>query len=297
MNSAQIDHALIRTPVAWPLRIMIAIIVFIAGLGLLSAWALGLSAAQLDHGLRGQMTVEIALDAEGKIDSERMPAVLKELRAIKGVTTATPIDAKQMAALLGPWLGQGVLDAKSLAQLPVPQLIDLQVADPKIGSTITALLQKKFPDATLADHQQWVKQLARNVRWAASAMLLLVGVLLLALFSTVVFACRAGLNVQLPTVTLLHTIGATDAYICAQMQRYALRLVWPGCVLGVLACAAASVLLIKLVVLLAPNHYAPAQDTFWSGAVALGLCLPVLALVFARLSANLATQRVLLTMP
>lgn len=297
MNHARIDHALIRTPVAWPLRIMIAIIVFIAGFGLFTAWALGLSAAQLDRGLRGQMTVELAAGDDGKVDNAQIPALIKELKTIPGVANAALIEPQQMAALLRPWLGQNTLDTKSLALLPLPQMIDVQVTDQRTAPQISAMLQKKFPAATLADHQQWVKQLAQNVRWAATAMLGLVGVLLLALFSTVVFACRAGLNVQLSTVSLLHIIGATDAHICNQMQRYALRLVWPGCVLGMVTCAIASAGLIQLVIMLAPNKYAPAQDMFWSGAVVLGLCLPLLALLFARISANLATQRVLQTMP
>ncbi len=147
------------------------------------------------------------------------------------------------------------------------------------------------------DHQQWVKQLAHHARLAATAVLALVSVLLLALFSTVVFACRAGLNVQLPTVTLLHILGATDTHICDQMRRYAWRLVWPGCVLGVVACGLSSALLIRMIATLAPSKYAPAQDIFWVGATALGLCLPMLALLFARLSATMATQRVLQAMP
>ena len=294
---AQIDHALIRTSVAWPLRIMIAIIVFIAGFGLLSAWALSLSAAQLDRGLRGQMTVEIAPDDNGRIDPALTAALIRQVQALPGVTAVKPLPPAQVAELLRPWLGKNMPDAESLALLPLPQLIDIHVADPAATPGIATMLQKQFPAAALADHRQWVQQLAQQARWAAIALLAIVGVLLAALFSTVVFACRAGLNVQLPTVTLLHIIGATDNHICSQMRRYAWRLVWPGCLLGMLACGGASLLLIHLIAIVTPGAYSPAQDVFWIGAGALAVCLPLLALLFARLSANFATRRVLRAMP
>jgi cell division transport system permease protein len=297
MMNARIDHALIRTPVAWPLRIMIAIIVFIAGFGLLSAWALSLSASQLDHGLRGQLTIELPPDDNGKIDNTLTAALVKDISTLHGVLSAQALTLEQTAELLRPWLGAETLDAKNIALLPLPQLIDVHVSDAEVAATLTPLLHKKYPTATLADHQQWIQKLAGQARLAAYGLLALVLVLLLALLSTVAFACRAGLNVQLPTVALLHVIGATDAHICNQMQRYAWRLVWPGCVLGVIACGLASAGLIHLVALLSPNKYSIAQDSFWTGAVILGLGLPVLTLFFARVSAQFATQRVLRAMP
>lgn len=296
MNQGRIDHALIRTPVAWPLRIMIAVIVFISGLGLLSAWALSLSAAQLDRGLRGQMTLELPPDENGKIDATQAAEVTKALDDLPGVKSVHALTADETAALLRPWLGQKS-DAKSLALLPLPQLIDIQVTDPAVAKTLAAQLAKKYPAASLADHQLWIQTLAQQARLAALALLALVGVLLLALFSTVAFACRAGLNVQLATVALLHVIGATDAHICGQMRRYAWRLVWPGCVLGVIGCSLASTALVHALVTLAPSKYVPSETHFWLGAVALSLGLPLLAWGFARVSANLATMRVLRAMP
>lgn len=296
MNEARIDNALIRTPVAWPLRIMLAVIVFISGLGLLSAWALSLSAAQLDRGLRGQMTLELPPDDNGKIDAAQTAEISRALDDLPGIKSVHALTAEETAALLRPWLGQSG-DAKSLAMLPLPQLIDIQLTDPAMASSVNTMIGKKFPGAILSDHQLWTQKLAQQAKLAALALLVLVTILLLALFSTVAFACRAGLNVQLPTVALLHTIGATDAHICGQMRRYAWRLVWPGCVLGVLGCAMASAALIHLLVTFAPGKYAPAEDVFWAGAGALSLGLPLLAWGFARVSANLATLRVLRAMP
>ncbi len=296
-TTARIDHALIRTPVVWPLRIMIAIIVFIAGLGLLTAYALTLSAGQLDRGLRGQLTIELAPDENGKVDAAQVAALVKDVNAINGVQKAQPLTLEQTAALLRPWLGQNALDVKSLALLPLPQLIDVQVRDEQVATVLAPLLQKKFPAATLQNHQLLVQKFAQQARFAAFGLLALALVLLVALFSTVSFACRAGLNVQLPTVALLHIIGATDGYIKGQMQRYAWRLVWPGCVLGVVGCGLASAALIEFVISMAPTKYTPAEDDFWFGATLLAVCLPLLAWLFARLSASLATMRVLRAMP
>jgi cell division transport system permease protein len=297
MKHARIDHALIRTPVAWPLRIMIAVIVFIAGLGLLAAWTLAVGAGQMDQGLRGQMTVELPPDADGKPDTARIAALTKALEKIDGVTSARLLSAEQMAKLLRPWLGAAAGDRQSLAGLPLPQLIEVRTENTAAALRIKDLLQKNYNEASLFDHAVWLRGLTQKLQFFALALLGLVGILLAALISTIIFACRAGLNVQLPTINLLHIIGATDEHICDQMRRYAFRLVWPAGILGAFACAGASYGFSRLALLTAPNPANASLAIFWSGAVAIALLLPLLSCVSARASAGWATRRVLLAMP
>ena len=297
MINARIDHALIRTPVAWPLRIMTAIIVFLAGMALISAWSLALGAAKLDQELRGQLTIELPPNEDGTIADEKTKALTAALKDVEGVTEVKPLTTEDAARLLRPWLGAETTDAAKLSLLPLPQLIDVQVGDAKAVTAINALLRKKFAGATLTDHQLWLQALAEKARLGAGALLALVGIMLLALFSTVIFACRAGLNVQKPTVTLLHILGATDDHICRQMQRYAWRLVWPGCLLGVLACIGAGVALSRAAHTLLPQESANMTESFWFGALTVAVTLPLLTLLFAGFSATLATRRVLQALP
>lgn len=297
MIHARIDHALIRTPVAWPLRIMTAIIVFLAGMALTGSWSLALSAAKLDQELRGQLTIELPPNEDGTLATEKTVALVAALKDIEGVREVKPLSVEDAARLLRPWLGAETTDAAKLSLLPLPQLIDVQVNDAKTIATISTLLHKKYPSATLTDHQVWLQALAAKARVAAGTLLGLVGIMLLALFSTVIFACRAGLNVQKPTVTLLHILGATDDHICRQMQRYAWRLVWPGCLLGVLACGGAGIALSSAVQTLMPQQSMGMMDSFWFGAVVVALSLPLLTLLFAGMSATLATRRALRALP
>lgn len=297
MINARIDHALIRTPVAWPLRIMTAIIVFLAGMALISAWSLALGAARLDADLRGQLTIELPPNEDGTLATEKTAALVAALEKLTGVTAVKPLTTEDAARLLRPWLGAETTDTAKLTLLPLPQLIDVQVSDAKAVTAISALLRKKFANATLTDHQVWLQALADKARLAATALLGLVGIMLLALFSTVIFACRAGLNVQKPTVTLLHILGATDDHICNQMRRYAWRLVWPGCLLGVLACIGAGLALSRAGQTLMPQQAAEMMQSFWVGALLVALALPLLTLLFAGVSAKLATRRALQALP
>ena len=297
MIHARIDHALIRTPVAWPLRIMTAIIVFLAGMALISAWSLALGATKLDQDLRGQLTIELPPNEDGTIAAEKTAALVAVLEKLDGVIEVKPLTNEDAARLLRPWLGAETADASKLSLLPLPQLIDVQVRDSKVVAAINTLLRKKFTSATLTDHQLWLEALADKARLAATALLGLVGLMLLALFSTVIFACRAGLNVQKPTVTLLHILGATDDHICRQMQRYAWRLVWPGCLLGVVACVGAAMALRSAAHTLLPQQSVDMTESFWVGASLVSVSLPLLTLLFAGMSANLATRRVLQALP
>lgn len=292
--NVQLDQAMIRTPLTWPLRIMIAAIIAVAGLALLAGLGLGVGAAQLDHGLRGQMTVEIPTDDQGHIDPKLVAAILQDLRAIPGITAA-PLAVDQIGHLLQPWLSKDHAAAE-LAALPLPQLLDVQAAHETAALRTGTMLRQKYPAVIVSDHQVWLNQLAGTLRQLAAVAIIVVAALFVALFSTVIFACRAGLAVHRPMIELLHIIGAPGARIIGEMRRYAWRLVWPGCVIGLFGAALAAGLIANMAQHLTPEKLASIPALFWTGTGILALGLPLLTLILAAFSARWATQRVLATM-
>ncbi|MEJ0062340.1 MAG: hypothetical protein WDO70_03845 [Alphaproteobacteria bacterium] len=291
--SVQLDRALIRDPFTWPLRLMIAVIVFVAGTGLMAAWTLTMAAAEFDRGLSGQLTVELPPADNGKPDPARAAALLKDIASAPGVMSAAPLTQAQMTQLLRPWLGK---DA-SLEALPLPQLIDVRVQDSAASADLAALLAKKYPEAGVNDHRLWVERLAAMVERAAALLFAIVLALLAALGGTVMFACRAGLAVHKPIVELLHVIGAPDAHICRQMRLYAWRLVWPASLLGLAACVLAAAALAASMRELQFANSSGTMTTFWAGNAILAALLPLMAVMFAWLGAHSATRRILLAMP
>ena len=290
----QLDQTMIRTPLTWPLRIMIAAIVAVAGLALLAGLGLAIGAAQLDHGLRGQMTIEIPTDAQGHVDPQLVATIVQELRQVPGVKAAA-LTPEQVGHLLQPWLSQDHAEAE-LATLPLPQLLDVQVADDASVGKITSLLHQKHPTYIVSDHQTWLNQLADTLRQLAVVALVVVFALFVALFSTVIFACRAGLAVHRPMIELLHIIGAPGKRINGEMRRYAWRLVLPGCVLGLASAALTAGLIANVAQHLTPTTLTAVPVVFWTGAAILGVGLPSLTLLLASLSAWWATRRVLASM-
>ncbi len=289
--SVQLDQAMIRTPLTWPLRIMIAAIVAVSGLALLAGLGFGVGAAQLDHGLRGQMTVEIPPDDQGRVDPGQVAAITQDLRAIIGVT-ATPLAADQIGRLLQPWLSKDHA-ATELAAMPLPQLLDVQAVNEAAAMRVNVMLGQKYPMVIVSDHQTWLNQLAGTLRQLAMVAIIVVAALFAALFSTVIFACRAGLAVHRPMIELLHIIGAPGTRIIGEMRRYAWRLVWPGCVIGLFGAALAAALVANMAQHLTPEKLASVPGIFWIGTGILALGVPLLTLTLAALSARWATQRVL----
>ena len=292
--SMKLDQAMIRTPMTWPLRVMIAAITAVAGLALAAGLALGVGAAQLDQGLRGQMTIEIPPDDKGRVDPALTAAIRKDLSAMPGVS-AEPLRREQIARLLQPWLGAEA--AADLDALPLPQLLDVKVDDDNAGTRIAAMMRQKYPEVAVADHQAWLNDLSRALRRFAAVAIIIGAALFAALFSTVIFACRAGLAVQRPMIELLHLIGATGGYIGREMRRYAWRLVWPGCAVGLIAAILIGAMAANMAGHLAPTGLAATPGILWLGIGGLIAGLPMLIMILTAVSAFWATRQMLRTMP
>lgn len=226
---------------------LVGFMVYLAALALTAGIAMQKLVLRWDQGLAGRLTVQLpppdsaSPGAEGREVEARLAEVITLLQNTPGVTDAEALDRDEIAALLEPWLGDGVHDQ----DLPLPTLISVTLdpeAAPDLGA-LSARLTRVVPGAVIDDHQRWLGNLldfAHTIETLAILIVIAVGGTAVI---TVVFVTRAGLSIHRRVIDLLHLIGAQDSYIARQFQGHALRLGLQGGSIG-LVLALATILLI-----------------------------------------------------
>jgi cell division transport system permease protein len=197
----------------------IAALVYSAVLALAVA-AVADHALRLYH-LRAQLvTVTLPPIENPDQSTQETVAALDVLQQTRGVTSATVVPPEELEALLAPVLG----DAQDEGDLPLPRLIDVTL-DPLTKPDLAVLegqLQKVAAGATIgaeALSRDRAERMATFFRaWGGGAgLVILLGALLAALLIT-----RISLKAQTQVVELLRSMGAPDAYLARQFERYAL---------------------------------------------------------------------------
>ncbi|WP_308915405.1 cell division protein FtsX [Jannaschia sp. LMIT008] len=198
---------------------------FLAVFALALAFAAGTLADRWSQGLSDALTLRMPTDAtDAQVD-----AALTILRTTPGVAGATVLDDAAQAALLAPWLGDGV----PVDDLPLPRLIDVALGDP--GPDVEGLrlrLAGEAPRAVLDDHGRWRAPLvdaAARLRLLSWATLGLIAGVTAAI---VTLAAQAALAANAEVIRVLRLIGARDAFVVrAFARRFTLRAL-AGAVLG-----------------------------------------------------------------
>lgn len=275
---------------------LVGVMMYLAALALVGALSLGTAAQRWQAGVAGSLTVQLAAPAsetEARLAASRLEAALAIIRQTEGVVRAEALTPTQIAALLEPLLG----DPKLIAELPLPQLIDVTLANGARLDTaaLTARLATAAPGAVVDDHGRWLASLARLARtgWLlAAAIVILTG---LATAATVVFTTRTGLAIHHEAIELLHLMGASDGFIARQFEREATLQGLVGGIVGVLAAGAT---------MAAIGAFAGAIDLPVVGRlvvstddVGLLLLLPLAAALVALVTARLVVLRALARMP
>ncbi len=217
---------------------LVAVMVYLAALALVSAMAMSKIVTRWDHGLSGQITVQLPVSESDLTEAEikeRREDVIRLLLQSPGVLAANHMSAAETAALLEPWLGQ----SSGLSELPLPDLIAVEIDQltPPNTTALSVQVQAIVTGATIDDHQRWLGNLlslARSIEIVAALVVLLVG---LSAVIMVVFVTRMGLAVHYQIVELLHLIGAQDGYIAREFQLHALKLGFYGGLVGVIFAA------------------------------------------------------------
>lgn len=275
---------------------IIGLMVFLATLALAAAMMLSELATRWDTGLSGILTVQVppASDPNGPGTAERLETVLALLRAESQVATARVLDAAETRRLLEPWLG----DAATLADLPVPALVDVTLRGDGAGVDLDDLrrrLDAVAPGTSVDSHAAWLgelRRLARTIELVALAVIVLVGS---AAVAAVVLVTRAGLAIHAHVVELLHLMGAPDGYVARQFQIHVTGLAMQGA-LGGLALALATLF---AVVLVAGDLQAPLLPTLRlsAGQWLVLVVIPLAAILLATVAARWAALRELARLP
>lgn len=227
-----------------PLTAVIAVMSFLAALALASFLFIADAASDWTGDLQRGLTIQIKGADAGDIAAQTEEA-MRILRSTEGVLEARALPPEESAKLLEPWLGKGNIGA----YLNIPALIEVRV-DERLRRDLGLLrsrLQAAAPGAVLDDHGAWRKRLAAA---AGSGQLIAFAVFVLimgAASAISILAARAGLAANREIVSILHMVGATDAFVANQMQRrflvLGLRGAFAGLALAVLALGLAALVM------------------------------------------------------
>jgi cell division transport system permease protein len=194
-----------RGPTPWVIAIMSFSILIIAATGL----ALANTAGSLSSAIQSRYSVEVPNGGQN------LGALVATIKASPGVSSAEPVPESDMRHTLRRWLGP---EAESV-DLPVPALVNFDVATGADLDAIQRRVQAISPAARISAHRDRVAPLLRSMRsvqWLAFGLVLLLSA---AAAAAVVLAARGALDTHRPTIEVMHGIGATDLQLTHIFQR------------------------------------------------------------------------------
>lgn len=264
-------------PTPWLIAIMMFVMILVGAAGL----ALLESASLVRGGVAHRYSIQIADGAA------QAPAALAAARAVPGVVAATAVPEAELRATLSRWLGPAANDDK--LGLPLPVLIDVDLADGAAPDAVSAAVRRAVPSAQWIAHRDRLAPMLgalNSLALAAGAIVLLT---VLATAAAVVLAARSALEAHRQTIDIMHGVGATDQQIARLFQRkLALDALTGGIAGGLLAA-------LVLAVVAAGGM---ARAGAWSGARLLGsgdlallAALPFLGAVLATIVARTTVLR------
>ena len=187
------------------IAIMMFVMVIIAAAGL----ALADAARLVARGVENRYSVQIADGAA------RAPAAMQALRGVAGVAAVRPVPETEMRRTLERWLGP----AGAQADLPLPALIDVDLAPGASPDSAAKAVERAVPGARFVEHSATLAPLMRGMRSLSWLAMTLVVLIALATAAAVVLAARGALDTNRATIEVMHGIGATDDQIAGLFQR------------------------------------------------------------------------------
>lgn len=226
--------------IAGPMPWVIAIMMFLTVLTAAGGLALRHAAASIGADLADRITVQI-VEAEPAARERQATAALAMLRADPALASVHRIDAAEMKALLGPWLGEGDLEQ----DLPLPVLIDAVFASdrPHDEAAFERALRRVAPGARVDEHGRSLAPLAGLIgalKWLALGLVLLMAG---AAGAVVMLAARAALDTYRAAIDIMHLLGATDVQIARLFQR---RLALDALFGGLIGLVAAALVILPI---------------------------------------------------
>jgi cell division transport system permease protein len=217
---------------------IVAVMVFLAGLAAAFAIVVGDAIDAWDDTLSGRLTIQVPAENPAAAD-RRVAELVRLLDGRPEIATVAVLSTADVINLLEPWLGAASATLGASGNLPLPRLIDVELATgvDYDATLLRAEIAGIDPAAIVDDHRDWMGSLidlARLVEAVAFLVLALIGASAIA---AVVFTTRSGLAVHAPIIELLHLMGARDRYVARQFQRHAMWLGMRGGAIGSVAAA------------------------------------------------------------
>jgi cell division transport system permease protein len=221
---------------------VLAIMLFLTVLAAAGGIGAARGAEALRGVLAGRATVQI-VTADAATRTALAARVLATLRTSPAVRQAIVVPPAALARLLGPWLG----DAATGADLPIPALIDIELApQPGALAQVRARLAAITPAARVdahADALAGTGTLLAMLTVLAGAVVVLMSA---GSAAVVLLAVRSGLGAHRTTIEVMHGLGATDAQVAQLFQRRIARDAGVGAAAGGVAAWAVILLLGRL---------------------------------------------------
>jgi cell division transport system permease protein len=221
------------------LKILIALMSFLAILALSGSFALSEMKDRWSSGLENKASIEIpAKDQAGNIltpdqirsYSQQIYNALGQHPAVENVTI---MSEEEISSLVAPWLG----DDMAFDQIPLPGILTVSFKDkvPLDKKIFASRLKDIAPMARLDTHESWLNDVLRftgALKFSAILITMIIGLITVV---AIAGAVQSRMAVYREELELLHLMGAADSYISKQLQRFIFILCLQGAVIGTVA--------------------------------------------------------------
>lgn len=191
-----------------PLFFVLMIMVFLACICAIAAHSSYRAAHQWGADLRGSATVQIHA-GEGEDAAALQAAVILLAKEHPGIRKTRALTDDESRALLEPWLGSIGLPES----LPVPALVDLELAPNADLEGFSSTLSQRGITAEIDDHQRWGRDIDRAIRAVQILATLSLILLISATSAAAIFATQSGLAARASIINVLQQVGAAPRYI------------------------------------------------------------------------------------
>ncbi len=266
----------VRGPVPLLIAIMTFVMVVVAAAGL----ALANSASVVKSGVEHRFSIQIADGAA------KAPAAVAAARSAPGVARAEQVPPADLRRTLERWLGPAGVEA----DLPLPAIIDVDLATGADPAAIGRTIEQAVPGARFVAHRTSLAPLLQALRGLTLLAFGLVLLIAAASAAAIILAARGALDNHRATIEVMHGIGATDR----QVARLFVRQIALDALLGGVAGAASAGLVIALILggASVATMLAGSPPLGWGDALLLGM-LPLVVATLATLVAWAALLRAL----
>jgi cell division transport system permease protein len=239
---------------------------------------LGQAARGLEHAVASRLIVQVIEPDRARRDT-LAAAAMAELGSRHDIVAARRLSESEIARLIGPYLGK-----TGLADLPVPALIDVDIAAGADMAAIASALKRLGP-VTTEPARTGLGPLRGLMATLRGIALGFAGIAAAATGLIAILAARAAFAGEAPTIAILHGLGGTDAQIARAITGQIAHDAGIGAAIGILLTIGAMALLADRAAALGAGLGPIGLP--WSGWLVLAI-LPLALVVLAAGAAHIA---------